>query len=98
VRLVQDTAEAREPSDQQSVIVRLVRVGASPQETARIQISPSRPASVRLMPGTYEAIFHNITFVTMSRRIDIAKDDSVIVEAQLRRANYCLGPVITLQH
>ena len=98
VHLVADTSSARVASDQQEVIMRVARVEAPSVELARSRVSPSRPASVRLRPGTYAVTLYNITYVTMSQRMIVVGDDSIVVEAKLRRSEYCLDPIVTLQH
>ena len=95
VRLLPDTSSARVASDQDQV-VSLVSSANAGQSATRHDISPNRSASIGLRPGTYNVRLSGITFVPTTRAVVITENDSVIVEAQLRRAPYCLQPVVSM--
>jgi hypothetical protein len=95
LRFLADTSSERVASDQNNV-VSLVSPANASQGATRHDISPTRPASVALSPGAYTVRLSGITFVPITRTVVITENDSVIVEAQLRRSHYCLEPVVSM--
>lgn len=95
LRLLPDTSSARVASDQDQV-VSLVSPAHSSQGSTRHDISTNRSASIELRPGAYNVRLSGITFIPTTRTVVITESDSVIVEAQLRRAPYCLEPVVSM--
>jgi hypothetical protein len=94
VRLLPDTSNAKVASDPEEGTLLVTRPGAPTLIVARRRVASNQPATVRLAAGTYNVALLGITFVRLSRTIDVAENDSVIVEAQLRRSAYCLEPVV----
>jgi len=62
----------------------------------RYTITEATPAVARLAPGSYSLLVLAITYEHTSLDIDVAPNDSIVLEVRLRSADYC-EETITIQ-
>ena|SRR6476620_12211417 len=96
VRWKADTSSQRQgPPGQTTLLVR-TNPGRGVRPSLRYTITEATPAVARLAPGSYSLLVLGITYEHTSLDIDVAPNDSIVLEVRLRSADYC-EETITIQ-
>ena len=96
VRFAPDTSEERRRSQQASLRISRVR-DQQAQQPIHQYVTKKTPAMVRLVPGTYRFVVYSITYEHAAHLVEVAAEDSIVVEAQLHGAAYC-DEILELRH